>query len=215
MEMIKIENLQKKYGEKSVFDNFNLEIKKNKITVILGESGSGKTTLLNVLAFLTEFDGKVSGVEKPLSMVFQTDRLLPNLTVYENLKLVLGDNGIKNALEQVNMLDAMNLYPKSLSAGMKRRVAIIRALLFPSNTLLMDEPFINLDVALKYSFIERIKEEQKTKKKTIIMVTHDVREAVMIADEIVVIKQGKIVYKCEKVEKNTENKIYDVLMNKL
>lgn len=213
--MIKIENLQKKYGEKSVFDNFNLEIKKNKITVILGESGSGKTTLLNVLAFLTEFDGKVSGVEKPLSMVFQTDRLLPNLTVYENLKLVLGDNGIKNALEQVNMLDAMNLYPKSLSAGMKRRVAIIRALLFPSNTLLMDEPFINLDVALKYSFIERIKEEQKTKKKTIIMVTHDVREAVMIADEIVVIKQGKIVYKCEKVEKNTENKIYDVLMNKL
>ena len=146
-------------------------------------------------------------------MVFQTDRLLPNLTVYENLKLVCGDVDIENALKSVNMGDAINLYPKSLSAGMKRRVAIIRALLYDAKTLLMDEPFINLDVALKYSLIERIKKEQQYAKKTIIMVTHDVKEAVLLADRIVVIKDGVLIFDEKKVEKNTEDKIYDVLLN--
>ena len=212
--MIKINSVTKKYDTKYVLNDFNLELEKNKITVVLGESGSGKTTLLNVIAGLTDYSGEVIGVDKPCSMVFQTDRLIPNLTAEENLRLICDDDLVLQALDSVNMLDAKDLYPKSLSAGMKRRIAILRALIVDVKTMFLDEPFVNLDVALKYSLIERIKNEQKTNPKTVIMVTHDVKEAVLIADRVVVIKEGKVVLDERCVNKNTEDKIYGVLLNK-
>ena len=86
--MISLKNITKRYCEKTVFNNFNLDIEENKITVILGESGSGKTTLLNMLAGITDFDGEISGVYGGVSMVFQRDRLVPHLTVKENILLV-------------------------------------------------------------------------------------------------------------------------------
>lgn len=210
--MIKIENLTKKYGEKVVYDNFNLEIEKGKILVILGESGSGKTTLLSALAGLIPYQGKISGLDKPLSMVFQKNHLVENLTVYQNLELVCKDQDIIGALEEVGLSAVKDEYPKRLSAGMARRVAVARALVYPHKTLFMDEPLINLDVALKFSLIDLIKTNQKKSGATVIFVTHDIKEAVNVADRIVVLKGGSVVYDNLEITEKTENELFGLML---
>jgi len=212
MEMIAIKNLTKKYGDKVVYENFNLDIKENKITVILGESGSGKTTLLRAMANLTDYLGEITGIPDKKSMVFQTDRLIPNLTVKENLTLINPDMDVEDALKRVGLDGTKDLYPKSLSGGMARRVAIVRALNFDAPVLFMDEPFINLDIAHKFNIIDKIKADQKVKPKTVIVVTHDVKEAVTMADRVVVIRAGKVVFDENFINKNTEDILYGVLM---
>lgn len=187
--MISLKNITKKYGDKTVFHNFNLDIEENEITVILGESGSGKTTLLNMIARLTDFSGEISGAGQ-VSMVFQRDRLVPHLTVKENILLVNENADVKRMLESVGLNGAENLYPKELSAGMARRVAIIRAFSHPAPLLLMDEPLVNLDLSLKFSLLEKIKELQSTTGKTVIMVSHDVKEAAYFSGRIIVLKSG-------------------------
>ena len=191
--MISLKNITKRYGDKTVFENFNLEVEDNAITVVLGESGSGKTTLLNMVARLTDFSGEITGAEK-VSMVFQRDRLVPHLTVKDNILLVNKTADVKSLLESVGLKGSENLYPKDLSAGMARRVAILRAFSSPAPVLLMDEPLVNLDLALKYSIIGQIKRLQKESGKTVILVSHDVKETVMLADRIVVIGGGKILF---------------------
>lgn len=187
--MISLKNITKKYGDKTVFHNFNLDIEENEITVILGESGSGKTTLLNMIARLTDFSGEISGAGQ-VSMVFQRDRLVPHLTVRENILLINENTDVKRMLESVGLSKAENLYPKELSAGMARRVAIIRAFSHPAPLLLMDEPLVNLDLSLKFSLLEKIKELQSTTGKTVIMVSHDVKEAAYFSGRIIVLKSG-------------------------
>ena len=212
MEMIEIKNLTKKYGEKTVYENFNLQLEEEKITVILGESGSGKTTLLSVLAGLTDYEGSVSDVSS-VSMVFQNNRLVPNLTVEENIKLICPDANVLEALLEIGLGDCLTLYPKSLSAGMARRVAVLRALLYPSNLLLMDEPLINLDLAHKYSLMDIIKKRQKEERRTVVFVTHDIKEAVYMADRIVVLKNGKVVCGEKSVTKKTENELFSLMLS--
>ena len=157
--------------------------------MILGESGSGKTTLLNMIARLTDFSGEISGAGQ-VSMVFQRDRLVPHLTVRENILLINENADVKRMLESVGLSKAENLYPKELSAGMARRVAIIRAFSHPAPLLLMDEPLVNLDLSLKFSLLEKIKELQSTTGKTVIMVSHDVKEAAYFSGRIIVLKSG-------------------------
>ena len=210
--MITLKNVTKKYGEKTVFQNFNLEVEDNKITAILGESGSGKTTLLNMLARLTPFDGEISGAER-VSMVFQRDRLVPHLTVKENILLINENADVSALLSSVGLSGAENLYPKDLSAGMARRVAIIRAFSFAAPLLLMDEPLVNLDLALKFSIMEQIKALKEQTGKTVLMVTHDVKEAAFLADRTIVISGGEIIYdKAEKSE-DTEKVLTEILLN--
>lgn len=209
--MITIKNLTKKYGEKTVYDNFNLEIKKGKITVILGESGSGKTTLLNILAGLTDYEGIVGGMSLPAAMVFQRDRLVKNLTVEDNIKLVNAAADVKAELQKIGLAGCEKLYPKQLSAGMARRVAILRAFAFDSDVVLMDEPFVNLDVALKFYLVDEIKRLCREKNKTAVVVTHDIKEAVTIADEIIVLSRGKIIYRTDCVLKETESVLFDTM----
>lgn len=209
--MITIKNLTKKYGEKTVYDNFNLEIKKGKITVILGESGSGKTTLLNILAGLTDYDGIVDGMSLPAAMVFQRDRLVKNLTVEDNIKLVNAAADVKAELQKIGLAGCEKLYPKQLSAGMARRVAILRAFAFDSDVVLMDEPFVNLDVALKFYLVDEIKRLCREKNKTAVVVTHDIKEAVTLADEIIVLSRGKIIYRTDCVLKETESVLFDTM----
>lgn len=192
--MISVKNLCKNYGEKVVYKNFNLDIEEDKVLVILGESGSGKTTLLNVLAGLTDYEGQITGNVAPVSMVFQKDFLVPNLTVEENLKLVCKDKDVLSALDSVGLLSEAKLYPKSLSAGMSRRVALLRGFLYNSALMLMDEPTNSLDIGLKHTVYQILKEQKKNYPKTIVVVTHDVEEALSIADRVVVLKQGEIVY---------------------
>ena len=207
--MISLQNITKRYGDKTVFENFNLDIEENKITVILGESGSGKTTILNMIARLTDFDGEISGAEK-VSMVFQRDRLVPHLTVRENILLVNKAADVKTLLASANLTGTENLYPKDLSAGMARRVAILRAFASSAPLIIMDEPLVNLDLALKYSIVEQIKRLREESGKTIIFVSHDVKETVMLADRIVIIGGGKIIFDKTKA---TERLLTTILLN--
>lgn len=209
--MIKIENLTKKYGDKKIFENFSLEIEKGKTTCVLGESGCGKTTLLNVLSRLTEFEGQVDEVN--CSLVFQTPNLFPNLTARQNLLLVTSDTDEIDALAKELMVeDKLSSYPKHLSGGEAQRIALIRALIFNADLLLMDEPFSSLDLRIKFQAIEVLKKRFKAQKKTVLMVTHDIKEAVEMADRIIVLMGGKVVYDNKDVTKKTENELFDLLI---
>lgn len=209
--MIKIENLYKNYGNNSVFEDFSLTLEKSKITCILGESGSGKTTLLNVLAGFTEYKGNVDKVK--CSYVFQKPCLINNLTVKDNLLLVNSNgNSVKKMLEEMQIEDKLDAYPKHLSGGQAQRVSLARALLYEAQLYLMDEPFVNLDLKLKYSIIDFIKNLVHKNGYTMLMVTHDVKEAVSIADRIVIIRNGKIQYDIEDINEKTESEIFGLML---
>lgn len=210
--MIEIKNFSKSYGENVVYNNFNLNIKKGEIIAVLGESGSGKTTLVKALANLIDYTGEIVGVEK-VSMVFQKDMLCKNLTVEENVKLVCPDIDVKSALESVNLIGVEKDYIKTLSGGMARRVALVRGLYYQAPLLILDEPFINLDLALKFNLIDMIKERQSKTGQTVLVVTHDIKEAVTIANRVIVIEKGKIIFD-EKVNEKTENDLFSVMTKK-
>lgn len=211
--MIELSNIRKSYGGNVVYDGFDFSIEENRILCVLGESGSGKTTLLNILAAITPFEGQIKGQVSPVSFVFQKDRLVKNLTVKENLKLVCPDADITSALESIGLGEYADAYPKTLSAGMARRVAILRAFLYPSALLLMDEPFVNLDVKLKYLLIQTVKDMQKSNPKTIVCVTHDIKEAVLLADRITLLKKGKIIFDTHKTDADAEKTLFDLMIN--
>lgn len=212
MVMIKLKNISKAYSGKKVFENFSLEIEEDKVLVVLGESGEGKTTLLNILAGITDYEGEIEGKVSPVSYVFQTDRLIPNLTVLQNLELICPTENIDFYLDSVNLGEYKNSYPKALSAGMRRRVDILRAFLYDSKIALLDEPFVNLDVALKFSLINLVKKMHTQNPKTTIMVTHDIKEAVTIADRIIVLKNGKVIYDNSDINENSEKEIFDLIV---
>ena len=152
--MIKLIDITKNYGEKNVFSHFNLDIEQNKITAVLGESGVGKTTLLSIIANKTEFSGKIENAPEKVSFVFQEDRLIPFKTVNENLEFVLGKGNFSAALDKAGLNGCENAYPDKLSGGMKRRVSLLRAFLFESDAIFMDEPFSSLDLGTKYMIMD-------------------------------------------------------------
>ena len=211
--MIKLDDICKKYADKSVFEHFSFTAEDGKITVVLGESGAGKTTLLSVIAGITEFSGTVSGADKT-SMVFQRDRLVPHLTVEQNVRLVNDGADVSALLAEMGIAGTEKKYPAELSAGMARRVALIRALSFDAPIVLMDEPLVNLDLSLKYLLIEKIKDLRDKYKKTVVLVTHDVSEAVMLADKIVVLSDGKIIYENDDVSENEETVLRELFLKK-
>ncbi len=209
--MIEIKNLSKSFGNLNVLENFSLSLEKGKITCILGESGSGKTTLLNCIANLTEYAGEITKVK--CSYAFQKPNLFPNLTIKENLLLVNNDENLVNeALEFFAIVDKKNSYPKHLSGGQLQRVSLSRAFLYSNDIILLDEPFSSLDIGLKTCLIDKIKNYQKQNGSTMLLVTHNVKEAVTIADRILVLSKGKIVCDINKINKNTEKKLFDILM---
>lgn len=186
--------ITKNYSQKQLFDNFELELQKEEIVCVLGCSGVGKTTLLNAFAGLLEFEGELLEVPKQVAFVFQTPRLLPHLTVTENLRYAfedrVSDEKIERMLEKCRLTECKNRKARLLSGGEKKRVALARAFLSESELLLMDEPFSSLDTALKLALIELFAELWKERKKTVLFVTHDLEEALMVANKIVVLKEN-------------------------
>lgn len=189
--MISIVNLSKSYGEKKVYDAFSLDIEQGKVLCILGESGCGKTTLLNVIAGLTDYSGEVPALRT--SYVFSTPRLVPNLTVRGNLALVGADRGeAERLLALVGLEGFGDRHPSQLSDGQAQRVALCRAFLFPSDIMLLDEPFSSLDLKVKLAVMQVFFRLRESRPFTALAVTHDVDEALYLADRIVVLSDGKI-----------------------
>ena len=191
--MIEIKNLSKKYGELAVYENFNLSIEEGKILAILGESGSGKTTLLNCIAGLTGFDGSIPKLK--CSYVFQSPRLVPNLTVKDNLKLICKDEDkIDDILKKVHLKDKADSFPVKLSGGQAQRVSLARAFLFDSDVILLDEPLTSLDLKLKKEITDLFLSIWQEDKRTAVYVTHDIDEAIFISHRIIILQGGKILY---------------------
>ena len=177
---VKIQNLTIKKGNKLLFENFNYEFKKNKITAILAPSGSGKTTLLTQIALTNQ------GV----SFLFQEPRLLPSLTVFQNVFLPLFNIYKAKKAEEIaeKYLKATGLFERkdektqNLSGGEKQRIAMARSFAFPSKILLLDEAFQSLDEKIKKSLGQTLKKLLSESPKTVIFVTHEKSEAKEIAD---------------------------------
>lgn len=183
---MKLENISKNFGEKRVFENFSLEIKKGSHVAVLGDSGRGKTTLVKILMGLLKPDGGTVETDgEVFSALFQEDRLLPSKTLLQNLKFVGTDEAsAKEYLKKVGLENEYNSYPASLSGGMKRRAALARALSFKSFTaLILDEPFTGQDEAQKDRLIKLITEE--TAEKTLILITHSKDDANALCDTFI------------------------------
>lgn len=185
--------ISKSYGRQVVFEDFSLEIQEGEILCVLGESGGGKTTLLNMLAGLTPYEGTIQNVPKSVGYIFQDARLLPNLTVEENLRYTGGTTEqIEDVLRKTELFPLRCKRPKELSGGERQRVSIARAFLSNAELLLLDEPFSSLDTGLKVRISKFFAELWTEKKPTVIFVTHDLEEACMLGARVVVLKQGKI-----------------------
>lgn len=186
---INISNLTKKYGKKEIFKNFSLEIETGKVTALMGKSGFGKTTLIRILMGLEKYDeGKITGLEnQKISTVFQEDRLCENLSAITNISIVCEKETsireISAELEKIGLKESQNKPVKTLSGGMKRRVAIIRCIMAKSDIIIFDEPLKGLDEITKKNVIRYLKE--KIRGKTVIIVTHDIEEARQLDGTIV------------------------------
>lgn len=179
MEFIKLENICKSFEEKTIFENLNIDIRKGEITILMGSSGIGKTTILRMLMGFEKPDcGRITGLDKvKLSAVFQEDRLCEDLSVKSNLNLVLNRNNnidIKSHLKEVGLEAELDTKIKNLSGGMKRRIAIVRAVIYGGDVFIMDEPFKGLDFDTKQKCMDYI--ISHLAKKTLIISTHDNQE---------------------------------------
>jgi NitT/TauT family transport system ATP-binding protein len=192
-----LREISKAYGDLRVLDGFSLDFAFGKVTVVLGPSGCGKTTLLNVLSGLLSADaGERCGFEEAsFSYVFQEPRLVPSLSVLRNVELVLHatlppeirrERALR-CLSAVGLLEARDLKPAQLSGGMRQRTALARAFAYPADLLLMDEPFQSVDLKTRIGLMDAFLELQAADPRTVVFVTHEVREALYLGDDIVVL----------------------------
>ena len=214
---MKLTDISVNYGDKAVFKNFSIGFPQSKITCVMGPSGCGKTTLLKVISDSVNYSGQVERESKNVAYIYQNTLLLKHLTVFKNIEYAL-KNQIKNKskrhaiiydiLKKVEMFDESDSYPKSLSGGMAQRVELARAFAYPSEILLMDEPFGGLDVSLKKKVVNLFLSLLEDSAKTVVMVTHDPDEAIYLADRIVVLGKNCIAYSIDLV-RNGERSVSD------
>lgn len=187
--MIKIDELNKSFGDTAVFKEFSAEFEDGSVTCIMGSSGIGKTTLLRILMGLEDYDnGRITGIEnKTMAAVFQEDRLCENLTVSANIRMTGGkdEKGISEQevvkyLEIIGMKDMAGKQVSELSGGMKRRVAILRAVLADRDIVFFDEPLKGLDQETEKKVMDTV--VPLLNGKTVLWVTHREGEAAYFKD---------------------------------
>lgn len=220
MRDICVKNFTCSYEQKTIFDNFDVTFEQGKINVILGGSGVGKTTLLNAIAGIKSYEGQIEGCEGGVSYIFQKDRLIPSISVYKNLDLIL-KGVVKDKAERKRMIeqtavdleisDVLKSLPSEISGGQAQRVSMARAFLYPSDVMLLDEPFKALDTALKTRLIKQFAALQEKKNKTVVFVTHAIDECLLLADDYFVFDDApvKIVLQGKINSKKSERKLTD------
>lgn len=229
--MIEFKNIKKSYKSKTILENFNLNIDNGKLVVLIGASGCGKTTLLkmiNRLISITEGEILINGkninnmdpieLRRGIGYVIQQTGLFPHMTVKENIEIIpklmkKSESEIEQkTIELLNMVglnpkEYLYRYPAELSGGQQQRVGVARAFAADAEIILMDEPFSALDPITRTELQEQLFNIQKEYNKTIVFVTHDMDEAINIADMICILKDGKIIQydTPENILKNPEN----------
>lgn len=220
MDGIKLVNVSKVYTvEKEnikVLDGIDLTIPANKITVILGRSGCGKTTLLRLVSGLETLDqGEILGVNsKKTSYVFQEDRLMPWLNVKKNITFGIQNKEIDNSkideiIEMVGLKKFYSAYPRQLSGGMKQRVSIARAFAYNPDFIMMDEPFSALDFFTREQMQKELLRIHQTSKCSILFVTHSIDEALILADQIIILEKGIIKSQYNIEEQSSDRDLLD------
>lgn len=209
---ILIENLTKKFGNSLILDHINLEIKTGNLSALLGPSGSGKSTLLKMVAGLESQDGGhiwltgkdtnfLSIQERKIGFVFQNYALFNHLTVFKNIayglevqqanKLQLVGR-VNQLLKLIRLEGFADRFPVQLSGGQKQRVALARALAIEPKVLLLDEPFGSLDFQVRKDLRSWLKKLHEEVSMTTLFVTHDQQEAMELANEIIILKNGRV-----------------------
>jgi NitT/TauT family transport system ATP-binding protein len=214
---LEVRGLNKSYNGIDLYKDFNLSFPEGTITCILGPSGCGKTTLLNIIGNISAPDsGRLIGFEgRRFSYIFQEARLLPWKSVQGNIEFVMSSDlssaerheQASRFIQLVDLEGFAGYYPHQLSGGMRQRVSIARAFVCPSDIILMDEPLKGLDLALRQNMIRWFAEIWKANRRTVIFVTHDVDEALLLGKEIVVLSRPPVrIVTHEKIEEPTESR---------
>ena len=194
---ITLQHISKVYGSRTVLHDLDLTLDTGECTVILGKSGCGKTTLLRLVAGLEE---PTSGtLERPkdlkLGMMFQEARLFPWLTCRQNITLGLpkwaDPKEIDHWLQLVQLTEAADQYPHQLSGGMQQRASLARTLAMHSGLILMDEPFAALDYFTRAQLQQELRHMQQQLQRGIVLVTHNVDEALILGDRLLILQDGK------------------------
>lgn len=239
--MIELKKVSKSFNnKKKVIDDLNLKINKGEIVVLIGESGCGKTTTMKMLNLLIKpthgeiiingeniIDTNIIELRRNIGYVIQKVGLFPHMTVGENIELVPTlkkwgkEEKKKKSLELLELVgldptDYYYRYPNELSGGQQQRIGIARSLAADPSIILMDEPFSALDPITREMLQDELLRIQQELSKTIVFVTHDMDEAIKIADKIAVMKEGKIIQydKPEEILRNPKNEYIEFFIGK-
>lgn len=227
--MIELKNISLSFHGEKILDKITYKFKNNKVTALLGPSGGGKTSLFNIIAGIEKtHSGEIIKNFENVGYIFQEDRLLPWESVKENLNIIPGatDEKIVHILELLHIPHKIDHLVKNLSGGEKQRVAIARAFLYDTELILMDESLKSLDFSLKIKLIDLIISLLEKYSKTLIMISHDIDEILLMADEVIIFSKKPTVIEevitidfpkskrtlSSKELKVYKNKIYDIIL---
>lgn len=213
MDTIRAENISKVYQNKIILDSINFDIRSGQVLSIVGNSGSGKSTMLKILSgIIDDFKGniylnnsditKTPMKERKFILMFQDDELFPHMNIFDNVGFGLKMEGkdksfiekeVDKYLNLVDLIDHKNKYPAQLSGGEKQRIALARSLIVKPKMLLLDEPFTALDPTLRENLRRETFKIIKEQDIPTIFVSHDINEAVEVADKLAILSNGKFV----------------------
>lgn len=191
--MLRVDSVSKTFQGMPVLAQISFQVQDGEIVALIGPSGCGKSTLLNMVSGLVQPDsGVIEGAGDSIACIFQDDRLLPWRTVWENISLVrekTDQAGIRDLINEVGLGGFEGYYPAQLSGGMQKRCGIARAFYYQSRLLLMDEPFQGLDYCLRQEMISMLLTVWRLYRQSILFVTHEIDDAMMVASRILVLSK--------------------------